>query len=103
MVLVVGGGNSALITALYLVHIGCEVKIAHRRNVFRAEDALVQALGKTKTEVLWNTEVLEILGEKMVKAVRVVTKPSGKIMEIPFDGISEQSASEGSGCGCRHR
>lgn len=87
MVLVVGGGNSALITALYLVHIGCEVKIAHRRNVFRAEDALVQALGKTKTEVLWNTEVLEILGEKMVKAVRVLNRPSGKIIEIPLDGI----------------
>jgi len=87
MVLVVGGGNSALITALYLVHIGCEVKIALRRNVFRAEDALVQALGRTKTEVLWNTEVLEILGEKMAKAVRVINKPSGKIMEIPFDGI----------------
>ena len=87
MVLVIGGGNSALITALYLAHIGCEVKIAHRRNVFRAEDALVQAVRKTKIEVLWNTEVLEILGEKTVKAVRVINKPNGEIMEIPLDGV----------------
>lgn len=67
-VLVVGGGNSALITALYLAHIGCEVKVAHRREVFRAENALVQALMSLKSiEVFWNTEIKQIIGEKMVK------------------------------------
>jgi len=87
-VLVVGGGNSALMTALYLAHIGCDVKLAHRRDAFRAEDALVQSLAATKSiDVLWNTEVKEIVGEKMVRAVRVVNNKTGETKELPLEGV----------------
>lgn len=87
-VLVVGGGNSALMTAQYLAHIGCDVKVAHRKDSFRAEDALVQSLAATKSiEVLWNTEVKEIVGEKMVRAVRVVNNKTGETKELPFEGV----------------
>lgn len=87
-VLVVGGGNSALMTTLYLAHIGCDVKVAHRKDSFRAEDALVQALTATKSiEVLWNTEVKEIVGEKMVRAVRVVNNKTGETKELPLEGV----------------
>jgi len=90
-VLVVGGGNSALITALYLAHIGCEVKIAHRREAFRAEDALVQALMSLKSvEVFWNTEIKQIKGEKMVKKAVMVNKESGETKELPVDGVFVQ-------------
>ena len=87
-VLVVGGGNSALMTALYLAHIGCDVKLAHRRDAFRAEDALVQSLAATKSiDVLWNTEVKEIVGEKMVRAVRVVNNKTGETKELSLEGV----------------
>ena len=87
-VLVVGGGNSALMTAQYLAHIGCDVKVAHRKDSFRAEDALVQSLAATKSiEVLWNTEVKEIVGEKMVRAVRVVNNKTGETKELPLEGV----------------
>jgi len=90
-VLVVGGGNSALITALYLAHLGCEVKVAHRRNAFRAEDALVQGLKSVKNiQVFMNTEVKEIIGEKMVKKVSLVNKLSGETEELPVDGVFVQ-------------
>ena len=90
-VLVVGGGNSALITALYLAHLGCEVKVVHRRDTFRAEDALVKGLRNVKNiELLMNTEVKEIIGEKMVKKVSLLNNQSGKTEELPVDGVFVQ-------------
>jgi len=90
-VLVVGGGNSALITALYLAHIGCKVKVAHRRGTFRAEDALVQGLKDVKNiEVFMNTEVKQIIGEKMVKKVSLLNNQSGETEELPVDGVFVQ-------------
>lgn len=90
-VLVVGGGNSAVITALYLAHLASEAKIAHRREAFRAEDALVQELKALKnTEIFWNTEVKEIAGEKVVKKVVLLDKRSGQIRELLVDGVFVQ-------------
>lgn len=87
-ILVVGGGNSALITALYLADLASEVKIAHRRDVFRAEEAIVQDVNEKKNiEVLWSTEVKEIRGEKVVKKVIMLDKKTGETNELDFDGI----------------
>lgn len=87
-ILVVGGGNSALITALYLANLASEVKIAHRRDVFRAEEAIVQDVNEKKNiEVLWSTEVKEIRGEKVVKKVIMLDKKTGETNELAFDGI----------------
>lgn len=87
-VLVVGGGNSALMTALYLAHIGSDVKVAHRREAFRAEEALIQALKSAENiEVLWDSEIKEILGDKMVRGVRVFNNKTGENRELPFDGV----------------
>jgi thioredoxin reductase (NADPH) len=87
-VMVVGGGNSAIVTALYLAHLGSDVKVAHRRDVFRAEDALVRDLKSMKNvEVFWNTEIKEIVGEKMVKKVIMLDKRTGETKELPVDGV----------------
>lgn len=87
-VLVVGGGNSAVITALYIAHLGSDVKVAHRRDAFRAEEALVRDLKSLKNvEVLWNTEVKEIVGEKTVKKAVMIDKRTGESRELPIDGV----------------
>jgi len=87
-VLVVGGGNSAVITALYMSELASEVKIAHRREMFRAEEALVKALkGKSNVEILWNTEIKEIKGEKLVNKTIIVNRETGEIKELPVDGV----------------
>ena len=87
-VMVVGGGNSAIVTALYLAHLGSDVKVAHRRDVFRAEDALVRDLKSMKNvEVFWNTEIKEIVGEKMVKKVIMFDKRTSETKELPVDGV----------------
>jgi thioredoxin reductase (NADPH) len=87
-VLVVGGGNSALMTALYLAERASEVKVAHRRDAFRAEEALVDALkNKDNMGVLLSTEVREIKGERLVNAAVLFDNRSGEIKELPVDGV----------------
>lgn len=89
--LVVGGGNSALITALYLVGLASEVKVAHRRDAFRAEEALVNALKmKPNVEVLWSTEVKEIRGEKLVNKVILRDTQTEAVKELAVDGVFVQ-------------
>ncbi|NWG11614.1 thioredoxin-disulfide reductase [Candidatus Bathyarchaeota archaeon] len=90
-VLVIGGGNSALITALYIAELASEVKIAHRRDMFRAEDALVKALEiKKNVEVLWSTEVKEIKGEKLVNKATIVDRKTGETKELLVNGVFVQ-------------
>jgi thioredoxin reductase (NADPH) len=87
-VLVVGGGNSAVITALYMAELASEVKVSHRRDVFRAEEALVRALkGKVNVEILWNTEVREVKGEKLVSKAVIFNNKTGETKELLVDGV----------------
>jgi thioredoxin reductase (NADPH) len=88
--LVVGGGNSALITALYLAGIASDVKLAHRRDTFRAEEALIKTREKENVEVLWNTEVKQILGEKLVDRALLFNNKTGETKELPIDGVFVQ-------------
>jgi thioredoxin reductase (NADPH) len=90
-VLVVGGGNSAVITALYIADLASEVKVAHRRDRFRAEEALAKALeAKKNVEILWNSEVKEIRGEKLVNKVILFNSKTGETRELPIDGVFVQ-------------
>lgn len=89
--LVVGGGNSALITTLYLAGLASEVKIAHRKDSFRAEAALVQALrNKPNVEILWNTEVKQIVGEKIVNKVLLFDNEANVTRDLSIDGVFVQ-------------
>ncbi|MEM2420143.1 MAG: thioredoxin-disulfide reductase [Candidatus Bathyarchaeia archaeon] len=90
-VLVVGGGNSAVVTALYLAELASEVKVAHRRDAFRAEEARVKALmGKRNVEVFWNTEVKEVKGARVVEKAILFNNKTGETFELPVDGVFVQ-------------
>ena len=71
-VLMVGGGNSAAQEALYLKNLGCNVKLVHRRDELRCEHHLQKALEDNEIEVLWNSTIEEIKGEKMVDSVTLL-------------------------------
>jgi len=87
-VIVIGGGNSALITALYLSELASEVKLTHRRDAFRAEEALVRAVKeKRNMEIFWNTEVKEIKGDKLVATIVLLNNKTGETKEIPVEGV----------------
>lgn len=90
-VLVVGGGNSAVATALYLADLASQVKIAHRREAFRAEETRVKTLlEKGNVEVFWNTEVKEIKGGKTIEKTVLFNNKTGKTTELPVDGLFVQ-------------
>jgi len=90
-VLVVGGGNSALMTALYLAHLAGETKVVHRRETFRAEEMLVQELENLdKIEIFLNSEVKEIVGDKTVRKVIVFDRKNNETREVPVDGVFVQ-------------
>jgi thioredoxin reductase (NADPH) len=90
-VLVVGGGNSACITTLYLSGLAAEVVVVHRKEAFRAENALVKDIeSKGNVKVYWNTEVKEIKGEKTVKTAVLYDTKTGETRELPVDGVFVQ-------------
>jgi thioredoxin reductase (NADPH) len=89
-VLVVGGGNSAVCSAIYLANLASAVKLAHRRAQLRAEGALVKDLQAQKVEVLWNTELKEIKGDVKVKSVILTNNKTGETQETNVDGVFVQ-------------
>jgi len=90
-VLVIGGGNSAATTSLYLSGIAAEVVVAHRRDAFRAEEALVNdIISKENVQVLWNTEVREIKGEKVVTEAVLYNNKKRVTEEMPVDAVFVQ-------------
>src|SRR3972149_7360301 len=90
-VLVIGGGNSAATTTLYLSGLAAEVTVVHRKEAFRAESALVKDMeSKGNVKVLWNTEVKEIKGEKTVNTVTLFNDKTGETTELPVDGVFVQ-------------
>ncbi len=62
-VLMVGGGNTALTDALHLKNLGVDVTVVHRRDAFRAEQALQGALERDGIPVIWDTVLEEIYGD----------------------------------------
>ena len=68
-VAVIGGGNTAAEEALYLSNICSKVYLVHRRDELRAEKILQDRIFKLeeegKIEVMWNTQLSEVLGNEM--------------------------------------
>ena len=90
-VLVVGGGNSAAMTTLYLAGIAADTKIVHRRAAFRCEEALTQSLKNMKNvEILLNTEIKEIQGDRVVQKVILLDKKTAETRELPVNGVFVQ-------------
>lgn len=87
-VAVVGGGNSALISALYLAELASKVYLIHRRSEFRAFPIYVErARSSPKIEFVLNSIVTEIIGKEKVEAVRIKNIAVDEEKTIPVDGV----------------
>ncbi len=83
-VIFVGGGNSALEMAL----IACEKAgtcVIHRRNTFRADEAVVERVHNSKIETIMSAEIVEIKGGDHVESV--VIRQNGDLVERKADAI----------------
>lgn len=87
-VIVVGGGDSAMEEALVLTKFAASVTIVHRRDLFRASDIMQKrVLENPKIRVMWNSEVVEVLGENKVTGVKIKNIKTNGTAEVPIDGI----------------
>jgi thioredoxin reductase (NADPH) len=85
---VVGGGDSALEEALFLTRFADKVTVIHRRGELRASKVMQQrAFANPKIEFLWNSSVIEVLGDKTVTGVTVRNNVSEEESELPLSGL----------------
>jgi len=91
IVAVVGGGNAAVEEAVFLTKFASKVKLIHRRNALRAEKMLQKKLmANKKIEIIWDTIVEEVIGNKEPKNVtglKIKNVKSNKVEELKIDGL----------------
>lgn len=87
-VAVVGGGNSALDDALYLAAMAEKVYLIHRRDAFRAEDAMVAKLkAEPKIEIKTPRVISELLGDEQLTGLSLRDPATGAEERIRVDGL----------------
>jgi len=86
--LVVGGGNAAIHEALFLASLASKVTVVHRRDQLRADPVLQErAFASDKIEFRWSNNVIRILGDESVSAVRLRHVETGEETDLPVDGV----------------
>jgi thioredoxin reductase (NADPH) len=85
---VVGGGDSAMEEANFLTRFASKVYLIHRRDTFKASKIMQdRALNNPKIEVVWNSEVAELLGEGKLTGVTLRDTVNGSTKNLDLDGL----------------
>lgn len=85
---VVGGGDSAMEDALALTKFAKEVKVVHRRDTFKASKIMQErVLNHEKIEVIWNSEVIEAIGQTKLEKIKIKNIQTGEVSEKTTDGL----------------
>ncbi|MBT5851171.1 MAG: thioredoxin-disulfide reductase [Acidimicrobiaceae bacterium] len=85
---VVGGGDSALEEAHFLSRFASKVTVIHRRNELRASKIMQdRAMNNPKIEFLWDSTVVEYLGDGSLAGVKVQNLKTDEISELPVTGL----------------
>jgi len=78
-VAVVGGGDSAMEESTFLTKFADKVYLIHRRDELRASKIMQKrAFQNDKIEFVWNTEVIDVLGEDAVEGIEVIDNETGE-------------------------
>ncbi len=87
-VLVVGGGDAAMEEALFLSRLCKSVRVVHRRDELRASKIMQKrALDNPKIDFIWDSIVVEILGEEKVRGARIRNVKTGEESELECEGV----------------
>lgn len=85
---VVGGGDSAMEEANFLTKFASKVVVIHRRDTLKASKIMAErAFANPKIEFVWNTEVIDVLGEENVSGLKLRDTRDGTESERPFEGL----------------
>ena len=85
---VVGGGDSALEEAIFLSKFASKVTVIHRRKQLRASKIMQdRAFRNPKIEFLWDSIVVDVLGDGAVEGVRVRNVVTAEESVVPLAGV----------------
>ena len=85
---VIGGGDSALEEATFLTRFADSVTLIHRRDTLRASKIMQdRAMANPKIKFLWNSEVVEMVGDKKLTGLRVKNVHTGDEQVVPVSGV----------------
>jgi thioredoxin reductase (NADPH) len=85
---VAGGGDSALEEALFLTRFATKVTVIHRRDELRASKIMQErAFKNPKIEFLWDSVIVDILGDTKVSGIKVQHTKSAETFELPVTGL----------------
>ena len=88
-VCVIGGGNTAAIEALHLAQYSAKVYIIYRQESFKKmEKEMEERLKKNdKIEFMFNSEVIEYIGEKKIQKIKVINNKTKEVKEMDMNGV----------------
>ncbi|MDP4746379.1 MAG: thioredoxin-disulfide reductase [Candidatus Nanopelagicales bacterium] len=88
VIAVVGGGDSAVEEATFLTRFASKVYLIHRRNELRASRIMQQrAKDDPKIEFVWNSQVVDILGDDKVTGLKIKDTITGKEKNLELTGL----------------
>ncbi|MEU8193378.1 thioredoxin-disulfide reductase [Microbispora amethystogenes] len=87
-IVVVGGGDTAMEEAIFLTRFARTVTVIHRRDTLRASKIMQdRAFANDKIRFVWDSEVVDVLGEDRISGVRVRNLKSGEETDLPVGGL----------------
>ena len=85
---VVGGGDTAAEEATFLTRFADKVYLIHRRDELRASKVMAErVLTNEKIEPVWNSQVVDVLGDDKVNGIMIEDTITGDTRELPVTGL----------------
>jgi len=86
--MVIGGGDAAIEDAMALTKFASKVYLVHRRDELRASKVMAErVINAEKVEILWNSELKRVLGDKLVEKVEIYNNKTDQTQEIATQGV----------------
>jgi thioredoxin reductase (NADPH) len=87
-IVVVGGGDTAMEEATFLTRFARSVTILHRRDTLRASKIMQErAFANEKISFVWNSEVVDVVGDKKVSGVKIRNVVTGEESTLDASGL----------------
>ena len=85
---VVGGGDTAAEEATFLTRFADKVYLIHRRDELRASKVMAdRVLTNERIEPVWNSQVVDVLGDDKVNGIVIENTITGDTRELPVTGL----------------
>lgn len=86
--MVIGGGDAAIEDVMALTKFANKVYLVHRRDSLRASKIMADRVMKAaQVEILWNSELKQVLGDKLVEKVEIYNNQTQQTQQIKTQGV----------------